>query len=633
MALTGLLTLVEALLPAVSVWLLKQIIDTVAATGSGPGGGAIHSAGSGGTPPTLGGGEAHTGTVLALAGSYLLLVCVQQSVRAISQFLQSHVRDLLAGQVTLRVMERASAYSDLSSFETPRFHDRLQTIQREVSYRPMYLFTGLAQGLQATITLGCMLFFLASYHPLIAMVLALAAGPGVFCQRRLHEASWWGMNDLIPLRRRLQEYARILLTAPFAKEVRLFSFAPHILGRYRERFAELTTRSRRTQWRLVAASVGLSLLAALGVGGAFAYVIDRALRGAFTLGDLSLYTGALFQANAAAGALAGALGLMHETLPFMRELFGFLEGEEPDSTPRCQVGSALTPPPPLPILGEGELYRASDTPLPGLGEGQGVRAGEHAGFLLDRVAFRYPEAERSVFTDLSLEIRWGQTTAIVGENGAGKSTLVKLLTRLYDPDAGRVLLDGIDLCEYDIETLRRQIAVVFQDYARYQLPFWENVALGDITALHDRERIREAARRGGAEGLIRRLPQGEETLLGREFDGGTELSGGEWQKVALARAFMRDAPILILDEPTAALDPRAEHDLYRRFLELARGRTTLLISHRLSTVQMADRILVLEEGRVLEEGDHRALMARRGRYAELYALQADRYRQPEAGSR
>src|SRR5262249_43279325 len=239
---------------------------------------------------------------------------------------------------------------------------------------------------------------------------------------------------------------------------------------------------------------------------------------------------------------------------------------------------------------------------------------------------RYPQAERSVLQDVTLEIPWGKTTALVGENGAGKSTLVKLLTRLYDPTEGRVLLDGIDLRDYDLEELRRRIGVVFQEFARYHLPIWQNIGLGDVSRLGDRGRIREAARRGGAAELIRHLPQGEETMLGREFEGGVELSGGEWQKIALARAFMREAPILILDEPTAALDARAEYDVYCRFLELAMDRTALLISHRFSTVRMADQILVLEDGAMVEEGDHPALVAQGGRYAELYALQAERYR-------
>jgi ATP-binding cassette subfamily B protein len=537
---------------------------------------------------------------MVLAGSYLLLVCVQQIIGVISRLLQGHIRDLLAGQVTLQVMQKAAKYPDLTPFESPRFYDRLQRFRNEAAWQPMNLFNGLGGMAQSLLTLLCMLVFLARFHPGLVLVLMVAAGPSVLSQRRIHEAVWCYLAEITPLRRRLADYAQMLLTAPYAKEVRLYGFSGHLLQRYQELFAELTGQLQRTRSRAAGTSTALSLLAALGIAGAFAYVIQQALQGRVTLGDLSLYTGALLQANSAALGVVGALAMLHETLPYMRELFGFL-----DSAPAMSgTPSALS------VAGQG-------------GTQAGTRRRE--GFRLEKVAFRYPETERAVFERLDLTIPWGKTTAVVGENGAGKSTLVKLLTRLYDPTGGQVLLDGIDLREYDLEDLRRHIAVVFQDFARYQLPVWENIGLGNVDHFTDRDRIAEAARQAGADAVIRRLPRGDETLLGREFDGGVELSGGEWQKIALARAFMRAAPFLILDEPTAALDARSEYEIYRRFLELAAGRTTLLISHRFSTVRMADLILVLESGEVIEEGDHRSLVAYGGRYAELYAMQAERY--------
>jgi ATP-binding cassette subfamily B protein len=577
------ITLVEALLPAGTIWLLKQIIDTVALATRAP------------ALPTD-----TTRLALLLAGSYLLLVCLQQSLAAISRLIHGHIYDLLVGHMTLRLMERTSAYQDLTPFESPRFYDRLQLLQQEVSWRPMELFSGLTQGVQAVLTLLCMLFFLGRFHPALVLVIGIAAGPNLFCQRRLQMVAWYGLLDLLPVRRLLADYSRVLLTAPFAKEVRLFGFSEYILGRYRAQWGELIHRVRQIRWRMAWTSVGLTLLAVIGVGGAFAYVIRRALRGEVTLGDLSLYTGALFQASSAASSLTGSLGRVHETLPFMRELLGFL-----DSKPTL----AASPP---------ESTRVAVPRING-------RRRTRPGFRLERVAFQYPECERPVFESLDLTIPWGKTTALVGENGAGKSTIVKLLTRLHNPVSGRILLNGVDLREYDLDDLRRQMTVVFQDFCRYPLPVWENISLGDVSRLHDRDRISKAARDAGADSVIRRLPQGEETLLGKQFEGGVDLSGGEWQKIALARAFMRDAPILILDEPTAALDPRSEYDLYRRFTALAAGRTTLLISHRFSTVRMADRIIVLEDGQVLEEGDHAALIARGGRYAELYTMQAERY--------
>jgi ATP-binding cassette subfamily B protein len=575
-AATAALALVEALLPAAGLWLLKRILDAVAAGGA----------------------------VRVSLGAYVLLLCLQQSLRALSQFLQGQTRDLLAGQVTLSVMASASAQSDLTAFESPRFHDRLLLLQREVAYRPMVLLGALAQGAQAAVTGLCMLCFLARFHPALVLALVVATAPGVLAQRRLYEAAWWGLAELLPLRRRLREYARILLDPPFAKEVRLFAFAPYVLERYREQFAALMSRVRGARWRLARTAVLLGLVAGLGGGFALAYVTDQAVRGRLTLGDLSLYTLALYQAASAAAALTGATAIVHEALSFMRELFAFLNGS----------------PPGLPMMG-GE--NRSSMPSPPIIGGLGGRSNA---FRLEGVSFRYPGSDRPALVGLDLEIPRGSVTAIVGENGAGKSTLVRLLTRLHDPTEGRILLEGADLRDYDPEALRRQIAVLFQDFARYPLALWECVGIGEIARVGDREAIRRALRRAGAESLIARLPQGEETLLSQEFDGGVELSGGEWQRVALARTFMRDAPVLILDEPTAALDPASEADLHARFRELAAGRTTLLISHRLATVRLADRILVLEEGRLIEEGDHPALLRRGGRYAELYALQADRYR-------
>jgi ATP-binding cassette, subfamily B, bacterial len=590
-AATAFLTLVGALLPVANVWLLKHIIDTVATVTRGRSIPADASS-----------------IALALALSYLFVVWLNQVVQTSSRFTQAQLSSLLKSRVTRLVMAKASDYPDLSPFESPCFYDRLELLHREAASRLMSLEVGLAQGMQSSITLFWMLLFLARFHPALAVALVILTAPSVFYQRRLHGSAWYWLARLAPLRRRLDEYARVLLTAPFAKEVRLFGFSGHILARYDEQSEELISRTHRTQWHLVRVCLGLSLLASLGVGGAFAYVIDQALGGALTLGDLSLYTGALLQANSAAGGLVGALAQIHDALPLMRELFTFL-----DSTPTMRAGT-------MP-----RLFSAAF--MPSLrGEPRRVGARTHRGFRLERVVFRYPEMERPVFDGLELEIPWGKATALVGENGSGKSTLVKLLTRLYDPVAGRVLLNGIDLRDYDLEDLRRHMAVIFQDFARYQLPVWENIGLGDVNRLGDRQRTGEAARRAGADEVIRRLPLGEETILGREFEGGVELSGGEWQKIALARAFMRHAPILILDEPSAALDARSEHATYCRFRELAKGRTAVLISHRLSAVRMADRILVLDGGVVVEEGDHRGLVARGGCYAELYAMQAERYR-------
>jgi ABC-type multidrug transport system fused ATPase/permease subunit len=349
------LTLLEAPLSAASLWILKRIIDTVAAAVRGP------------TVPIS---AEHA--ALALAGCYILVVCFHQSLRGTARLLQNYLFDLVGGQVRQGLMREAGAYPDLSPFESPRFHDRLQLLEHEAARQPMALFAGIVQFAQSGLLLACMAGFLARFHPGIVLLLLGTALPGVLAQRRLGWGVWYGLHDAASLRRRLLCLAQVLLTAPFASECN---------GRW------------------------------------------------------------------------------------------------------------------------------------------GVR--DAVGFRLEGVAFAYPGSERRVFEELELEISWGKTTALVGENGAGKSTLVKLLARLYDPSAGRILLNGIDLREYDLEDLRRQMTAVFQDFAHYPLPVWENVGLGDPSRLHDREQIREAMRRSGADTVIRRLPRGEETLLGREFEGGT----------------------------------------------------------------------------------------------------------------
>jgi ATP-binding cassette subfamily B protein len=583
-AVMGGVTLVEALLPAATVWLLKRIIDTVASTNRA----SVAPANAG-------------ETALFLAGCYLVVLCLQQILSALSRLLQAQIYDVLSEKTNLQVLEKVASYPDLSPFESPAFQDRLQLLKRDSGSQPMHLLTSLTQILRSGVTLLSMLLFLAGYHPGLFVILAITAAPSLLFQRRLAGRAWFRLVEMSPMRRRLGTLASVLVSSRYAKEVRLFGFARYFLDRYQALYLEMLAFVQRTRRRLIAASLGLSLLAALGVGAGFFYVIGQALKGALTIGDLSLYTAALFQANGAAASLTGALGRIHESLPFLRELFAFL-----DSAP------SMRSPEHAPQL----------TPAARADHGR-----SRQGFRLERVAFSYPDTERQVFEALDLEIPWGRTTAIVGENGAGKSTIVKLLARLHDPTAGRILLDGIDLRDYDLEHLRRQIAAVFQEFGRYPLTVRENIALGEISRLEDRARIREAARHAGADAVIRRLPGGEETLLARGFEGAEELSGGEWQKIALARAFMRDAPILILDEPTAALDVRSEYEIYQRFVTMAEGRTTLLISHRFSTVRMADRILVLDDGRVIEEGDHHSLVAGGGRYAELYAMQAERYRQ------
>ena len=454
---------------------------------------------------------------------------------------------------------------------------------------------------------------------------------------------------------RLMNYLRSVLTGrDAAREVRLFGLGEHFLGRYLATFEQFRRRYahlRLAQWR---DNTALAALSALGSAGAYAYVVLQALSGQITLGGLTFYTGIVGQVRSGISGLVWQTASLYQSNLFINQLFEFLATE-----------------PAMPVL---PPERARPVPRP-----------LREGIVFRNVAFRYPGTERLVLEDVSFEIRPGQTVALVGENGAGKTTLVKLLARLYDPTAGQILVDAVDLREYDLEAWRRQIGVIFQDFARYHLMVRENVGVGWIEHVDDLAAITRAARFGGADEVVARLPDGYDTILGRQFsmmsssartvrvEEGVDLSGGEWQKIVLARGFMRTggtdgtngmsgtggtdgtngmsgtggtdgthstgdtggteaehapegAQLLILDEPTAALDAQAEYNVYRRFHELTRGRASLLISHRFSTVKMADHIVVIEHGRVTEQGSHEELVALGGRYAELFEMQAERYR-------
>ncbi|WP_331311614.1 ABC transporter ATP-binding protein [Methylobacterium oryzae] len=525
-----------------------------------------------------------------VAAEFGLALASDLAGRLIS-LVETLIGDLYANAASLRLMAHAAAL-DLAQFEDSAQQDRLERARRQVSGRTGLIGTVFGQ-LQGLLTLATLAIGVAAFTPWLVVLIAAALVPAVLNEWHFTKAGYRLAWIRSPERRRI-DYLRYLgASVETAKEIKLFGLSGYVTGLYAGVAGRLLAENRglataRAGWGFAFASLGT-----LAYYAAYAVIVWRTVAGAFSVGDLAFLAGAFQRLR---GGLEGLLlGLTQITgqAQYLEDFYAFF-------AIRPQIRSPARPAPvPSPI---------------------------RAGLVFDEVGYRYPGAQGWALRHLSFAVRAGETVALVGGNGAGKTTIVKLMTRLYDPHEGRVLLDGAPLAAYDLDDLRARIGAIFQDFVRFDLTAGENVAVGRIEAAGDAGRIAAAAERGLAAPVIERLPAGYAQPLGKRFAGGLDLSGGEWQKVALSRAYMREAEILILDEPTAALDARAEHDVFARFRELSAGRTTVLISHRFSTVRMADRILVLEGGRVLEEGSHAALMARGGRYAELFALQAEGYR-------
>ncbi len=587
----GAATAASGLIPLANVSLARLLINTVA---NGIRLHAEHRPARLPPPIPLPGLPAHVSVVTAV----LVLVIMQFLVFAATQLLTSVgtlCRQLLQDKVTLyiqlRIMEHASAL-DLPFFETSSSYDLLKQVDAESSVRPVNMINSAFSLVQTSITFISMAGLLAALSPPLAVVALLAPVPAFIADAKYGRKGFRLSMWTSPARRRMTYLLQLVTTDTYAKEVQLFGLAPYLTERFRLLSRSYYARQRRQIGRRQLAVPAWTTLSTLAGSAIYAYVALLAVAGRLTLGDLALYTGA-------AAALQSALQTLFQTFSSMYEDNLYFD-----------------------------VYRRFLAARPG------IRAPEQARLLpwpprghvvFEHVSFRYPGVRQHALSDVSFELRPGEMVALVGVNGAGKSTLIKLLCRLYDPEEGRILLDGIDLRDLDPRELRSHIGALFQDHVSYQASAAENIGLGDVRRLADRARIEDAAVRAGADELIRGLARGYDTPLGRWFDQGASLSGGEWQRVALGRSFMRDATLLILDEPSSALDARAESDLIARLRHLAEGRTTVYISHRFSTVRRADRIVVLDEGHIIETGTHDELMAVQGVYAELYQLQADAY--------
>ncbi|WP_410647869.1 ABC transporter ATP-binding protein [Amycolatopsis sp. cmx-4-54] len=565
-----LVTLLSGLLPTATAYIAKLLIDSVVAAIQGH------------------------GTKSAIVGVALFQFGILV-LTAISQALTTYGQSLLQERMTLtirhQVMDHASELH-LSYFEGSASYDMLRQAAQEAPTRPLSMMNSALGLIRTLITFGSMIALLVSISPLLALVALVAPIPAFISQSKYGARAFWLTLMMSPLKRRMDYLSSLVTTDTYAKETKLFGLGPYFVDRF-QRLGQVFYDRQRTLTRKRSVSSTSWGMLSTAAGSAIAlYIALEAVGGRLTLGDLALYTAAAASVQTSVQGLFTAFSGMYENNLYLDTLYRFL-GTKPEI-------AAPPEPRPLPSTVEGHIR-------------------------FEEVSFTYPGAADPALDGVSFEIRPGETVAVVGRNGAGKSTLFKLLCRLYDPTGGRILLDDVDIREYDPVELRRRISAMFQDYVTYQGTASENIGLGDLTHLVDRERIETSAKRAGADERIERLPSGYDTPLGRWFDQGVSLSGGEWQKIALARAFLREAPILILDEPTSALDAQAEHDLFSRLRELSEGRTTLYISHRFSTVRQAERILLLEHGKVAEYGTHDELMAAKAGYAELFTLQAAAY--------
>ncbi|WP_208407101.1 ABC transporter ATP-binding protein [Amycolatopsis granulosa] len=568
--LIALSALVSGLMPTGTAYVAKLLLDAVVAAVQGRGG---------------------TDRIVQLAALEFGVF----TATAISTALTNAAQQLLQERMTLTIRHRVMAHAsrlDLQFFEGSESYDQLRQASQEAPQRPMSMLTSALGLVRTSITFASMVVLLMSVSPLLAAVALLAPVPAFISQSKYGSRAFLLTLWMSPIRRRMDYLNSLVTTDTYAKETKLFGLGPYLVDRFLRLGQNAYARERKLTTRRNFVGTAWSLLSTLAGSGIALYIALEAVAGRLTIGDLALYTAAAAAVQTSVQGLFTGFSGMYENNLYLDTLYDFLATE-----PRI-VAPAVTAPLPEPVRGHIEFQN---------------------------VSFRYPGSVENALDGVSFEIRPGETVAVVGRNGAGKSTLIKLLCRLYDPTEGRILLDGTDIRSFDPDALRARISAMFQDYVTYQGTAAENIGLGELSALDDRPRIEDSATRAGVAARIARLPRGYDSPLGRWFDQGVSLSGGEWQKIALARAFMRDAPILVLDEPTSALDAAAEHDLFTRLRALSAGRTTLYISHRFSTVRQAEKILLLDRGRLAEEGTHEELMSQGGDYASLFTLQAAAY--------
>lgn len=566
----ALLRLVKSVIPLVTLYIGKLIIDEVIAQSNLP--------------------EADYTLLWWYVGSEFAIILISDLLNRAIGLTDSLLGDLLANSTSIRLMDHA-AKLDLAQFEDARFYDKLERARRQTIGRTVLMSQVLGQ-IQDFITVLFLLVGLVAFNAWLILLLIIAIIPAFLGETHFNALSYSLTRSWTPQRREL-DYLRFTgASDETAKELKIFGLSSFLVDRFRDvssAYYQQTKKVavRRAYWGLLLAALG-----SMGYYGAYVFIVYSAVSGAITVGSLTFLAGSFSRLKSLFEGILNKFSAVAEGAMYLQDFFDFFR---------------IKP-----------MVASSDQPV-------AAPKVIHTGFTFDKVSFAYQNSDKAVIRDLSFEIKAGEKLALVGENGAGKTTLVKLLVRLYDPTSGEIRLDGINLKEYDPESLRRMTSVIFQDFVKYQFTAGQNIAVGNIEEAPNTDRIHTAADKSMARSVIEDLPDRYDQMIGRRFHNGIDLSGGQWQKIALGRAYMRDAQLLILDEPTAALDARAEHEVFNRFTELTRGKTAVLISHRFSTVRMADRILVLENGTRKELGTHDELLRANGRYAELFRLQAKGY--------
>ncbi len=564
-----------------------------------------------------------------LSVRWVLLELASVTVLALSMRGLGLTRSILGARlgtdVNVQILEKALQL-ELQFFENAEFYDKLTRARREASSRPVALVADGFQIVQNVLTLGGYAAVLSRFSGWLVLGLLAATIPAALSEMRHSKLGFKLRNWRSPETRRLLYLEYVLANDEHVKEVKLFGLGRYFLDRYRGLSETFYQEDKRLAVRRASWTQALSLLGTAAFYAAYAWMAVRAALGELTLGTLTLYIVSLRQGQQAFQSVLSGIGNLYEHNLYMSNLFDYLaipssdDASEPVALVSPAAGDALL------AHGDAALDKPEVAPAHVLPKAGTLVPEEQRGLIFENVGFRYPNKDTFALRGLSLRVRPGDSLAIVGQNGAGKTTLVKLLARLYHPTEGRILLDGLDLEAWPPVALRQRISVLFQDFNQYQLSVRENIGVGSVEHLADLVRIERAAERGGADAVAAALPLGMDARLGTWFEKGSELSGGQWQKIALARAFMReDADILVLDEPTAALDAESEHAVFQRFRQLSEGRTTIVISHRFPTVRMAQHIIVLEQGALVEQGSHAELIAAGGKYAHMFALQAAGY--------